>query len=50
MRRSHADHRLGTIARDHGQLAARARSFATGEESNGAVSGRPLLPSEQLAQ
>ncbi|MFD9419417.1 SDR family NAD(P)-dependent oxidoreductase [Streptomyces goshikiensis] len=42
-RRSHADHRLAVIARDHRQLAARSRAFAKEEPSDGVVSGTPLL-------
>ncbi|MFJ2095504.1 SDR family NAD(P)-dependent oxidoreductase [Streptomyces sp. NPDC087901] len=44
MRRSHGDHRLGIVARDHLELASRARAFAREEEAEGAVSGTPVLP------
>ncbi|MFC9932196.1 SDR family NAD(P)-dependent oxidoreductase [Streptomyces sp. NPDC127190] len=43
-RRSHADHRLAIVARDHRQLAARARTFAVQEAADGVVSGTPVLP------
>ncbi|MEU3462922.1 type I polyketide synthase [Streptomyces sp. NPDC006733] len=43
-RRSHADHRLGIVARDLRQLAARARAFAADQATNGVVSGTPVLP------
>ncbi|GAA3238394.1 type I polyketide synthase [Streptomyces lavendulae] len=43
-RRSHADHRLAVVARDHRQLVARARAFAGEESVDGVVSGTPLLP------
>ncbi|MET9418698.1 type I polyketide synthase [Streptomyces klenkii] len=46
MRRCHADHRLGLVARDHGELAVRARAFAAGEPADGVVSGVPVLPPE----
>ncbi|MFD3612123.1 SDR family NAD(P)-dependent oxidoreductase [Streptomyces atroolivaceus] len=45
-RRSHADHRLAVVARDHRQLAARSRAFAAEEAADGVVSGTPLLPPE----
>ncbi|MCI3928092.1 SDR family NAD(P)-dependent oxidoreductase [Streptomyces sp. AN091965] len=44
VRRSHADHRLGVVARDRAELLARARAVATGEPAAGVVSGVPLLP------
>ncbi|MGX1853047.1 type I polyketide synthase [Streptomyces sp. NPDC055299] len=44
LRRHHADHRLGIVANDARQLAARARAFAAGEEPDGVVSGVPVLP------
>ncbi|MGW2369476.1 SDR family NAD(P)-dependent oxidoreductase [Streptomyces sp. NPDC001667] len=46
LRRWHADHRLGLVARDHAQLSARARAFAAGEQADGVVSGVPVLPPE----
>ncbi|MEV0501581.1 SDR family NAD(P)-dependent oxidoreductase [Streptomyces spectabilis] len=46
LRRTHADHRLGVVARDRGELAARARAFADGETVEGVVSGVPVLPPE----
>ncbi|MEV4502091.1 type I polyketide synthase [Streptomyces klenkii] len=44
LRRSHADHRLGLVARDHQELAARARAFAAGEQTDGVAGGVPVLP------
>ncbi|MFJ5120214.1 type I polyketide synthase [Kitasatospora sp. NPDC088548] len=44
LRRSPADHRLGIVARDHRELAVRARAFASGREAEGVVSGVPVLP------
>ncbi|WP_087930123.1 type I polyketide synthase [Streptomyces albireticuli] len=46
LRRSHADHRLGLVARDYAQLAARARAFASGEQEEGVAGGVPVLPPE----
>ncbi|PNE34642.1 hypothetical protein AF335_08900 [Streptomyces eurocidicus] len=46
LRRAHDDHRLGIVARDHRELAARARAFAAGNEAEHVVSGTPLLPPE----
>lgn len=43
LRRHHADHRVGIVARDMNQLAARARAYASGEEAAGVVSGVPVL-------
>ncbi|WP_172384683.1 type I polyketide synthase [Streptomyces sp. MNP-20] len=44
LRRAHADHRLAVVARDHSELAARARAFASQEDVEGVVSGVPVLP------
>ncbi|MEH6374739.1 type I polyketide synthase [Streptomyces sp. KLMMK] len=44
LRRAHADHRLGVVARDLGELAARCRAFAVREESVGMAVGTPVLP------
>jgi acyl transferase domain-containing protein/acyl carrier protein len=46
LRRSHHDHRLGVVARDHDELAVRADAFARGGNVDGVVSGTPLLPPE----
>ncbi|MEW2581033.1 type I polyketide synthase [Streptomyces syringium] len=46
LRRTHADHRLGIIARNRSELLARARAFAEGQEADGTVSGVPVLPPE----
>ncbi|MBA2951797.1 type I polyketide synthase [Streptomyces himalayensis] len=43
VRRGHADHRLGIVARDRRELAARARAFAAQEPVEGVVSGVPRL-------
>ncbi|MFF7250228.1 SDR family NAD(P)-dependent oxidoreductase [Embleya sp. NPDC008237] len=45
-RRSHAEHRLAVVARDHRQLASRARAFVAQEAMDGVVWGSPLLPPE----
>lgn len=44
LRRSHADHRLCVLARNHHELAARARCFADHTESEGLVSDVVTLP------
>ncbi|MEV0193399.1 type I polyketide synthase [Kitasatospora purpeofusca] len=46
LRRSHADHRLGVVARDITELVTRARAFASGEASDGVSAGVPVLPPE----
>jgi phthiocerol/phenolphthiocerol synthesis type-I polyketide synthase D len=46
MRRSHAEYRAAIVARDHGELSARARAFAADEEVPGVASGGPVLPDE----
>ncbi|WP_277816917.1 type I polyketide synthase [Streptomyces caatingaensis] len=46
VRRSHADQRLVLIARDHRQLAGRARAFAAGKQADGVVGGARVLPPE----
>ncbi|MFD9061121.1 SDR family NAD(P)-dependent oxidoreductase [Kitasatospora purpeofusca] len=45
-RRSHADHRLAVVARDHRQLTARMSAFTGEAPADGFVSGTPLLPAE----
>jgi acyl transferase domain-containing protein/acyl carrier protein len=44
VRRSHAEHRLGIVARDAEELRRRARAFAAGESADGIVGGTPVLP------
>ncbi|WP_330334534.1 type I polyketide synthase [Streptomyces sp. NBC_00536] len=44
VRRQHADHRLGIVARDLQQLAARANAFAEHGPGEGMASGVPVLP------
>ncbi|TYB45610.1 type I polyketide synthase [Actinomadura chibensis] len=44
LRRGHADHRLGIVARDHAELGRRCRSYAAGEGSEGWAEGTPVLP------
>ncbi|MEU1508432.1 SDR family NAD(P)-dependent oxidoreductase [Kitasatospora sp. NPDC005748] len=46
LRRSHADHRLGVVARSTAELASRARSFAADETPRGVSAGVPVLPPE----
>ncbi|MEY9842154.1 type I polyketide synthase [Streptacidiphilus sp. EB103A] len=48
LRRSHAEHRLGIVARDLSQLAERARAFARDEGPQGVAGGVPVLPPEHL--
>jgi phthiocerol/phenolphthiocerol synthesis type-I polyketide synthase D len=42
--RSHAAHRAAIVARDRGELVARAEAFAAGETPDGAVAGTVTLP------
>ncbi|MGX9883887.1 type I polyketide synthase [Streptomyces sp. NPDC002276] len=44
LRRRHAEHRLGVVADDVGQLVGRLREFADGTETDGLVHGTPVLP------
>ncbi|MCX5205772.1 type I polyketide synthase [Streptomyces sp. NBC_00237] len=46
LRRRHIEHRLGVVACDLDQLAARAHAFAAGESGESVVSGVPVLPPE----
>ncbi|MFD7288483.1 type I polyketide synthase [Streptomyces sp. NPDC059863] len=46
LHRSHADHRAGVVARDHQELATRARAVAAGEHTDGVTTGVPVLPPE----
>ncbi|MEH6374745.1 type I polyketide synthase [Streptomyces sp. KLMMK] len=44
LRHSSADHRLGVVARNSGELAACLRAFAAEDPQEGTVSGVPVLP------
>ncbi|RBQ17810.1 hypothetical protein DP939_23410 [Spongiactinospora rosea] len=46
VRRSHATHRAAVVARDRAELVARARHLATGEATEGVITGAASLPAD----